>query len=61
MNIITGKMVICTFCGERIRIDKMAEMENLRRVYNLKCRFCGALVQYDGEFVDNLLAGRVKI
>ncbi len=62
LHIITAKTVPCTSCQARIRINKTATMDDHgRRVFDLKCKKCGALVEYTGSFIDDVLAGRQKV
>ena len=60
--IVTAKTVPCTSCGARIKINKSAENNEFGdRVYNFKCNKCGALVEYNAQFVDDVIAGRQTI
>lgn len=61
-SIITNKTLPCTFCGKRVKINKGATFnERSERVFELKCPHCGAIFEYAGGFVDNVLIGKEKI
>lgn len=61
-TIVTGKTVPCTSCGKRIKINKAASInDHGHRVFELKCKDCGALCEYDGQLVDDVIAGKVSI
>ena len=62
LHIVTNKTLPCTHCNKRVIINKGATFnEQSERVFELKCPHCGALFEYDGQFVDDVLSGKEKI
>jgi len=62
LPLVTGKTVLCTSCGARVPISRSATYnERGERIYEFKCKKCGALFEYNGEFVDRILQGKEKI
>lgn len=62
-NIVTSKTVPCTACNGRLKITESAKTDDLtgRRFYEFKCPRCHAVVEYDADFIVNVLADKIKI